>query len=53
MIYILTRAMKETIWTIPPKASTFYPELKIQVIKKKSLYEVSVSTKKGGEVENR
>lgn len=45
--------MKETVWTIPPKASIFYPELKIQVIKKSHYTEVSVSTKKGGDVENR
>lgn len=41
--------MKETIWTIPPKASIFYPELKIQVIKKKSLYRaISLRQERGG-----
>lgn len=41
--------MKETVWTIPSKASIFYPELKIQVIKKKSLYRgISLHQKRRG-----
>lgn len=61
MIYVLIREKKNT-WTIPPTASIFFllhfifpsraeNSLKKQNKKQNTVFEVSVSTKKGGEVE--